>query len=627
METEKEDYMIAYNAAKQFNLVNISDLAIEGGTKGLTEADFDAVYDYKKHYIDITESGFEKAEDYFVSNGFIKTKRAMYTSEGLKWLQLLRVMLLSMSFYKKDIDYILTTEGEVKIIDESTGRIMEGRHWNDGIHQCLETIEGAVVSPESVNVASITIQNFFKLYTKTSGMTGTAYTEKLELNAIYNLNVVIIPTNKPVIRDDHRDKMFLNLEAKTKFLIKDIVKSNNNGQPILIGTDSVDMSERISKALYAENINHQVLNAKRHHQEASIVAQAGRPGAITIATNMAGRGTDIILGGNPLALVNMLESPSEDERDAVYAKCKKDQQKVLQSGGLRVIGTARHQTRRIDNQLIGRAGRQGDPGSSIFYISLDDDLLSKFVHNTQKRMLISLGLTENDHLSGKMINSVVRKSQKITESIFFDIRKEMLEFDNVINEQRSVLYQMRDSVLYSQDFMDAVYENINRMTNDLASLYIMPNTHSDYWRIDDLKARIFELFNIKLNLGTDDEIKSLTHYEFKDRLNRHFKTLSSHFVSTFGEEFMMDLAKQILLSSIDKHWQEHIKLMSELLSSIHLRGYINKDPKQEYKREAFILFKSMQANISEQFITLMLLNANQMMINELGKTKKEGAKT
>jgi preprotein translocase subunit SecA len=618
-ETKQEEYMIAYDAAKQFNMVNITDLAIEGGEKRLAEADFDAVYDYKKHHIDITESGFEKAEDYFVSKGFLKHKRAMYTTEGLRWGHLLRVMLISMSFYKKDIDYILTTEGEVKIIDESTGRIMEGRRWNDGIHQCIETIEGVTVNPESINVASITIQNFFKLYNKTSGMTGTAYTEALELNDIYDLDVVVVPTNQPVIRDDDRDKMFLNLEAKTKFLIKDIIKSNDNGQPILIGTDSVDMSERISKALYAKNINHQVLNAKKHQQEASIIAQAGRPGAITIATNMAGRGTDIILGGNPGALVNMLESPSEEECGAVYAKCKKDQQKVLQSGGLRVIGTARHQTRRIDNQLIGRAGRQGDPGSSVFYISLDDDLLSKFVHNTQKRMLVSLGLNEDDYLSGQMINSVVRKSQQVTESIFFDIRKEMLEFDNVINEQRSVVYKIRDEVLYSNDFMGIFHENINHMTKDLVAEYIMSNTRSDHWRIDELRSRIFELFNMNLELGTDDDIKALTHHEFEDRLNRHFKTVGSHFITTFGEEFMMHLAKQVLLSAMDQHWREHMNLMNELLSGIHLRGYINKNPKQEYKREAFLLFKSMQANISEQFVTLMFLNANRMMIDELAK--------
>jgi preprotein translocase subunit SecA len=618
-ETKQEEYMIAYDAAKQFNLVNISDLAVEGGTKGLTATDFDAVYDYKKHYIDITESGFEKVEDYFVANGFIKHKRAMYKPEGLRWGQLIRVMLIAMSFYKKDIDYILTTAGEVKIIDESTGRIMEGRRWNDGIHQCIEIIEGVAVKPESVTVASITIQNFFKLYAKTSGMTGTAYTEALELQDIYNLNVVVIPTNKPVIRDDDRDKLFLNLEAKTKFLIKDIVKSNDNGQPILVGAESIAMSERISKALYAKNINHQVLNAKQHQQEASIIAQAGRPGSITIATNMAGRGTDIILGGNPSALVSMLESPSDEERDAVYAKCKKDQQKVLQSGGLRVIGTARHQTRRTDNQLIGRSGRQGDPGSSVFYISLEDDLMSKFVHNRQKRMLVSLGLNENDHLCGQMINSVVRKSQQVTEGIFFDIRKDMLEFDDVINEQRSVVYKIRDEVIYSNDFMDIFHENINRMTKDLTEEYIISNTHSDHWQINELKSRIFELFDMNLDLGTEDEIKKLTQYEFEHRLNRHFKTLGSHFISTFGEEFMMNLSKKILLSSLDQHWREHINLMSILRSSIHLRGYINKIPKQEYKREAFILFKSMQANISKEFISLMFSNANRMMKDELEK--------
>ena len=616
-EVKPEDYIVALDLAKHYETIKRVDFD-EQDLKEKTHS-YHAIVDEQKRTIEITEKGFELAENYFIDNMLLKDRKSMYSQDGLRWMQVLRVMLIAMKFYQRDVDYLVSEEGEIQIIDESTGRIMKGRRWNDGIHQCIETIEGVQVRPESINLASITIQNFFKLYRTLSGMTGTADTEAMELNKTYGLDVVVIPTNKPVIRIDERDKLFTSLTAKMKFLMKDIIRSNEQGQPVLIGTENVQMSEFISNQLNQHGIRHEVLNAKKHMKEASIIAQAGRPGAITIATNMAGRGTDIILGGNPEALVEMLPEPSEIEIKAVYKKCKEDQQKVINSGGLRVIGTGRHQTRRIDNQLIGRAGRQGDPGSSIFYLSLDDDLLSKFVHPKQRALIRSLGLKDDDFISGNMINKNVRKAQQMIEQMFYDMRKNMLEFDNVINEQRRVIYTIRDNTLHQEDFFAVIYESIDDLVEELIKKYADSTTTNDNWKIEEMERDIAERFAIHLSISDNPELKTMNFLEFKDRLSKSFKSITHHFVQIFGEEFMTTLARQILLTSIDQNWRDHTELMGSLLEGIHLRGYAQKDPRQEYKREAFELFMSMRENMNNQFLQLFFLNANQMIHDELSK--------
>jgi len=611
-EAKPEDYVVALDLASTFVTIDRKEY-----DKDKTVGTYHAIVDHQKRNVEITENGFEEAEQYFLKNNFVSKASGMYSSEGLKWMQVLRVMLSAMNFYRVNVDYIVSDKGEVQIIDEGTGRIMKGRRWNDGIHQCIETIEGVQVHPESINYASISIQNFFKLYKKLSGMTGTADTEATELNYTYGLDVVVIPTNKPVIRKDEGDRLFSSIDSKMKFLIRDVIKSNERGQPVLIGTENVHMSEYISEELKRHDIHHEILNAKNNGREAFIIAQAGRPGAITISTNMAGRGTDIILGGNPEYMISQLDNPDDETKKAIFEKCKEDQKRVIDAGGLRVIGTGRHQTRRIDNQLIGRAGRQGDPGSSIFYLSLDDDLLSKFIHPTQRKMIESIGLRDTDYISDKMIDSVVRKAQQMIENMHYEVRRNMLQFDNVINEQRSVIYAIRDDVMHTTDFINIIYELIDDLTESLIAEYIDSTATPDYWKIEELENDIQSRFGIALDISQTKDFKNLDYYEFTDRLNKSFRSIAHHFLGIFGEEFMTTIARQILLTSIDQNWRDHVDLMSDLLDGIHLRGYAQKDPRQEYKREAFELFKSMESNITNQFLTLFYLNVNQMIYDEM----------
>ena len=618
-EADPESYSIVKELAEQFQISDhmINERLKKNGKEDEVERK-DAEIDFKHKNVDIAEAGFAKAEKYFLEMAIIRSHKEMYKASGLYWLHVLKIMLSGLHLYKRDIDYIVD-DGEVKIIDENTGRVMDGRRWGEGTHQALEAIEGLEVQPENMNLASISIQNYFRIYDKLSGMTGTADTEALELKNTYSLDVIVIPTNQKIMRNDESDQVYMSFASKMKFVLKDIVDSNKRGQPVLVGTTNIEMSEFISKHLEKQGIIHNVLNAKNHANEAMTIAQAGRPRAITIATNMAGRGTDIILGGNPDIFIAQLTEPSELEIEAVRAKCKADQKEVLQAGGLRVIGTERHNSRRIDNQLIGRAGRQGDPGSSRFYLSVDDDLLKRFISEKHRVLIQRLGMSEDEGIEGRMISNVIAKSQATIENYHYEIRKDMLKFDDTVDEQRSVIYAQREQLLEAEDFIDVIHQKLEELVDHVCLNRVDPDTPQEFWMLDELKA----YFKEEMDLETDfdswfkDGDAKMTGYEFKERLLQHLKGVANHYAEIFGLEYMSSLARQVYLHILDQNWREHIELLAALQDGIHLRGYAQKDPKQEYKREAYDLYKSMVMNINELFIRSFFISAKEMIQVEL----------
>ncbi|MEM5530588.1 preprotein translocase subunit SecA [Gammaproteobacteria bacterium AS21] len=560
------------------------------------------VVDEKNKSIDLTEAGHELVEELLVKEGFLKEGESLYAPHNLNLLHHVLASLRAHNLFQKDKDYIVQNN-EVVIVDEHTGRIMPGRRWSEGLHQAIEAKEGVDIQLESQTLASTTFQNYFRLYGKLAGMTGTADTEAFELQQIYGLTVVVIPTNRDVSRIDSNDLIFMTMEEKYQAIIKEIKETKKTGQPVLVGTASVESSELISQLLTKEKIEHSVLNAKHHGKEAEIIVEAGRPFAVTIATNMAGRGTDIVLGGR---LQAELEVADEADHERLTAQWKIRQDQVLASGGLHIIGTERHESRRIDNQLRGRAGRQGDPGSSRFFLSLEDDLMRIFASDRMRTFMRSLGMEHGEAIEHKMVSNAIEKAQRKVEGRNFDIRKSLLEYDDVANDQRNVIYTQRNEVMASNDISETIQLIREEVVANTIANHIPMQSIEEQWDLDGLEKAIQAEFGLNLPikewLATD---KSLHEETLIEKIQQQVSTAYQTKEEMVGVDGMRNFEKQVMLQVLDTLWKEHLQTMDNLRQGIHLRGYAQKNPKQEYKRESFELFQHLLDNIKTDVIKVL----------------------
>jgi preprotein translocase subunit SecA len=567
----------------------------------------DYTIDEKGKQANLTELGQERVEELLRQSGLLPEGQSLYSPASIMLLHHVNAALRAHTLFKKDVDYVVK-DNEVVIVDEHTGRTMPGRRWSDGLHQAVEAKEGVNIQNENQTLASITFQNYFRLYNKLSGMTGTADTEATELHMIYGLEVVVIPTNKPMQRQDLPDLIYLSKEEKYAAIIEEIKHLQSKGQPILVGTVSIESSELISKALKKAKVKHQVLNAKFHAKEADIIAQAGRAGSVTIATNMAGRGTDIVLGGN---LQSDIDALGENLSEAQIAKVKEEWQKrhdeVLAAGGLAIIGTERHESRRIDNQLRGRAGRQGDPGLSRFYLSLEDDLMRIFASERLGMMMQRLGWEEGEALEHKMVSRAIENAQRKVEQRNFDMRKNLLEYDDVANDQRRVIYEQRNELMESDDIQETIEDMRYDVVQDVISQYVPPQSIEEMWDIKGLEQRLEQDFAIELPVQKWlDEDDKFAEEEIREKVYNEIQVAYAEKEAALPEPSMMrQLEKQVMLQHLDMHWKEHLGNMDHLRQSIHLRSYAQKNPKQEYKREAFELFSGLLDNLKHDVVTVL----------------------
>ncbi|KHT49048.1 preprotein translocase subunit SecA [Vibrio sinaloensis] len=561
--------------------------------------------DEKSKQVHLTETGQEFVEELMVKNGLMEEGDTLYSPANISLLHHVNAALRAHVLFEKNVDYIVNEEGEVVIVDEHTGRTMPGRRWSEGLHQAVEAKEGVKIQNENQTLASITFQNYFRLYEKLSGMTGTADTEAFEFQSIYGLETVVIPTNKPMIRNDMPDVVYRTEAEKFDAIIEDIKERVAKGQPSLVGTVSIEKSELLSNALKKAKIKHNVLNAKFHEREAEIVAEAGTPGAVTIATNMAGRGTDIVLGGSWQAKVEALQDPSQEQIDAIKAEWKVVHDQVLDAGGLHIIGTERHESRRIDNQLRGRSGRQGDAGSSRFYLSMEDSLLRIF---TSDRMasLIQSGMEEGEAIESKMLSRSIEKAQRKVEGRNFDIRKQLLEYDDVANDQRKVVYELRDELMSVEDISEMIDHNRQDVLTAVIDEYIPPQSLEDMWDIEGLQERLKNDFDldapIKQWLEEDDKL-----YEeaLREKIITTAVEVYKQKEEVVGAQVLRNFEKSVMLQTLDTLWKEHLAAMDHLRQGIHLRGYAQKNPKQEYKRESFELFEGLLDALKSDVITIL----------------------
>ncbi|MCO8082845.1 preprotein translocase subunit SecA [Acinetobacter lwoffii] len=560
--------------------------------------------DEKQRSVEITEVGFETIESELIEMGLLAEGESLYSASNLNLLHHVTAAIRAHYLYQRNVQYIIN-DGEVIIVDENTGRTMPGRRWSEGLHQAVEAKEGLEIQPENQTLATTTFQNYFRLYKKLSGMTGTADTEAAEMKEIYGLDVVLIPTHRPMIRQDHNDLIYLNREGKYNAIIQEIQRVHEAGvAPILIGTATIEASEILSDKLKAAGIQHEVLNAKQHEREADIIAQAGAPRAVTIATNMAGRGTDILLGGNWKALLAKIENPTPEDETRLKAKWDVNHQAVLDSGGLHIIGSERHESRRIDNQLRGRAGRQGDPGVSRFYLSLEDDLMRIFAGDRVVGMMRAMGLQEDEAIEHKMVSRSIENAQRKVEARNFDIRKNLLKYDDVNNEQRKIIYSQRDDILAENSLQDYIEEMIREVMQGVIANYIPPESIHDQWDIEGLELALREDLSMDLPIGQwleqdrrlDEE--ALVVRITDEVLNRYRSRREQ-----MGEESAASLERHFMLNSLDRHWKEHLAAMDYLRQGIHLRGYAQKNPEQEYKKEAYNLFVNMLGTIKSDVVT------------------------
>lgn len=563
--------------------------------------------DEKGKQVHLSEAGMEHAEQLLVEAGILDGEtEGLYAPQNLTVVHHLNAALRAHAIYQRDVDYIVR-DGEVVIVDEFTGRTLSGRRWSDGLHQAVEAKEGVPVQRENQTLASITFQNLFRMYKKLSGMTGTADTEAFEFQSIYGLEVVVIPTNRPTIRKDSPDQVFLNRKGKFNAVLADIEECAKRGQPVLVGTTSIETSEMLSEHLRKAGVKHEVLNAKQHDREATIVANAGRPAAVTIATNMAGRGTDIVLGGSLEAEIHELgEGATDEQKAAVKADWQKRHEAVKAAGGLHIVGTERHESRRIDNQLRGRSGRQGDPGSSRFYLSLEDNLMRIFASDWVQKAMRMMGMKEDDVIEDRLVSRQIEKAQRKVEAHNFDIRKNLLDFDDVNNDQRKVIYAQRDELLDAESVKDNVDGIRDDVIFDVVARFVPPNSIDEQWDLRGLEATLESEFGLQMSLT--DLVKS--HEELdaeaiaakvQERVNQHFAEKEAG----VGEETMRALEKHVMLTVLDQSWKEHLARMDYLRQGIYLRGYAQKQPKQEYKKEAFELFSDMLENVKREVVTLL----------------------
>jgi len=564
--------------------------------------DGDFWIDEKNRSIEISEKGYEKIESFLIEVGELDENESLYSPTRLPLLAHVQAAIRAHHIFVKNVHYIVDN-GEVIIVDENTGRTMPGRRWSDGLHQAVEAKEGVEIQAENQTLATTTFQNYFRLYDKLSGMTGTADTEAAEFKSTYDIDVVVIPTHKPIARIDLDDQIFLTKLGKYKGIIREIKEIQAKGAPVLVGTATIEASEELSYLLDQEGIKHNVLNAKQHEREAEIIAQAGSPRAVTIATNMAGRGTDIILGGNWQAHITDEERVSPEEMQRLKSAWQKKHDEVLAAGGLHIIGSERHESRRIDNQLRGRAGRQGDPGQSRFFLSLEDDLMRIFAGDRVVNMMRAMGLKEDEAIEHKMVSRSIENAQGKVESRDFDARKNLLKYDDVANEQRKVIYSQRDDLLAEADLKDAIEEMHRDVYDALISQFIPPGSIDDQWNIDGLEDELESEFKYYLPINDWlDEDRRLDEDGLREKIIQTAIQRYRDRREQMSPENAAQLERHFMLQSLDRHWKEHLTQMDQLRKGIHLRGYAQKDPQQEYKRESFELFQMMLGAIKSDTV-------------------------
>ena len=561
--------------------------------------------DEKNRSVELTELGHELIEAELSDMGLLEAGDSLYNPANLALFHHVNAGLRSHTLFQRNVHYIIQ-DGQVVIVDEHTGRTMPGRRWSEGLHQAVEAKEGVDIQPESQTLASTTFQNYFRLYDRLSGMTGTADTEAYEFRQIYALDVVVIPTNVPVKRIDYNDLVYMTMEEKFEAIVADVIAERDKGRPVLVGTASVEASELLSQFLDKEGIQHNVLNAKQHEREAHIIAEAGRPGAVTIATNMAGRGTDIVLGGNWQAEVAELKSPTDAQIQAIKADWQTRHEAVLQAGGLHIVGSERHESRRIDNQLRGRSGRQGDPGSSRFFLSLEDDLMRIFASPKMRSIMQSLGMQRGEAIEHKMVTNAIEKAQKKVEGRNFDMRKQLLDYDDVANDQRTQVYAQRNELMDADDLSDLVVAIRRDVFTSVVATYIPPQSLIEQWDIPGLTEEFATQFGLEMPIQEWlDEDESLYEETLLEKIIDEAVSRHNEKIGVVGDDTMRQFEKQVLLQILDHQWKDHLAAMDYLRQGIHLRGYAQKNPKQEYKREAFELFTSMLDQIKRESVRVL----------------------
>ncbi len=563
--------------------------------------------DEKQRSVEVTEAGYELIEQQLTQMGLLAPGESLYSPARLNLVHHVMAMIRAHHLFQRDVHYIVAMgdrgQPEIVIVDEHTGRTMPGRRWSEGLHQAMEAKEGVPIQNENQTLATTTFQNYFRLYSKLAGMTGTADTEASEFAQIYGLDVVVIPTHKPMIRKDMNDQIYLTRAGKYNAIINEIRELKKTDAPILVGTATIEASEHLSKLMTAAGIAHEVLNAKQHAREADIIAQAGRPGAVTIATNMAGRGTDILLGGNYKALLAQMPEATPEQEAQLRAEWEENNRRVLEAGGLHIIGSERHESRRIDNQLRGRAGRQGDPGHSRFYLSLEDDLMRIFAGDRVVNMMRAMGLKEDEAIEHKMVSRSIENAQRKVEARNFDIRKNLLKYDDVANEQRKIIYTQRDEILAEESLVTGITHMHQDVFNGLVDEYIPPGSIEDQWNISGLEQALAHEFHLELPVA--EWIRTDRRLDEEGLRERILKAAVQRFQDRreqMGPDSAAQMERYFMLQSLDKHWKEHLAAMDHLRQGIHLRGYAQKNPEQEYKREAFNLFQSMLAAIKSEVV-------------------------
>lgn len=567
----------------------------------------DFTVDEKSKQAYLTEDGHERVEALLQREGLLPEGSSLYDASNVKLMHHVTTALRAHALFNRDVEYIVK-DGEIVIVDEFTGRTMPGRRWSDGLHQAVEAKEGVRIKEENQTVASITFQNYFRMYKKLSGMTGTADTEAFEFQSIYGLEVVVIPTHRPMVRDDQPDLVYLTQQDKFKAIIEDIEDCTSRGQPVLVGTTSIETSELLANELRKHSIRHEVLNAKQHEREATIVAEAGRPGAVTIATNMAGRGTDIVLGGSlDSELAELGDDVSEAAREAHREDWKQRHDAVLNAGGLHIIGTERHESRRVDNQLRGRSGRQGDPGSSRFYLSMEDNLMRIFGDPERTKSLLSrVGMREGEAIESGLLTRQIERAQRKVEAHNFDMRKQLLEYDDVANDQRTVIYQQRNELMEEADIADAVAGIREEVLNGVIDEYIPPQSMEEQWDPAGLAQALQRDFGAELPvvrwLESDE---GLTEEKLRERIVAEIEKAYDKKAGDVGPEIMRMIEKEYMLRFLDEHWRDHLSALDNLRQGIGLRSYAQKNPKQEYKREAFEMFSDMLDRVKFELISFL----------------------
>jgi preprotein translocase subunit SecA len=566
----------------------------------------DYTVDEKQKQAHLTDLGHQHIEELLIQEKLLDQGDSLYHASNIMLMHHVNAALKAHAMFHRDIDYIVS-DGQVVIVDEHTGRTMPGRRWSEGLHQAMEAKEGVAIQNENQTLASITFQNFFRIYNKLSGMTGTADTEAYELQQIYNLDVVVIPTNMPMMRHDESDLVYLTQADKFQAVIQDVRDCVARQQPVLVGTASIEASESLSQLLKKAHIKHQVLNAKFHEKEAQIIAEAGRPGAVTIATNMAGRGTDIVLGGSLAAdLAQLSETSSPEEKEKIKQAWQQRHDQVLAAGGLRIIGSERHESRRIDNQLRGRAGRQGDVGSSRFYLSLEDNLMRIFASERVASMMRRLGMKPGEPIEHNLVTKAIENAQRKLEGYHFDVRKQLLDYDNVANDQRQVIYTQRAAIMEMEDTEEVIHSMREDLIDHLVDTYIPPQSLEDQWDVKTLNDVLTEEF--KFNIPVLQWVEEDHHIQPEQIKEKILAVAIEHYnerVRNVGRSVMTQFEKSVILQALDNQWREHLASMDQLRQGIHLRGYAQKDPKQEYKKEAFTLFKTMIDDLKYDVIRII----------------------